>query len=81
MEKTEFDIQKDESCSTCRLSSLLVAPGTGETQRHCNAHPPTVHGGFLQGPQGPVFQTFSFFPQVTADHWCGEFQLRPENVQ
>ena len=79
MQKSDLSKDEVDSCATCFKSTILVAPGTGAMQRHCNARPPSVHGGFVAGPKGEaIFQSFSFFPQVTPDHWCFEFLSRKE---
>lgn len=62
-------------CERCRYASPLK----GQTNFECRRHPPVPAHVPRQMRDGSVqFMTYSGYPQVKPDGWCGDFAVHIE---
>ena len=77
---------RNETCSNCRWRNKPPQPNN---DLECRRHPPTaslnmvpVQGAVARpGQQGMALQSFSIFPLIHEDFWCGEWEAKPERPQ
>jgi len=66
-----------EQCQKCKFSSALPQQKTLE----CRRYPPHPEHIAQQGPNGQIgFITYTGYPQVKPDHWCGCFKPHIEGI-
>lgn len=63
-----------ESCQQCKFA--VLAPGNVK-QRQCRRNPPTAAHIMIRAGQ---FMTYTGFPVVQPDNWCGEFRPKIEGM-
>jgi hypothetical protein len=65
-------------CKKCRFA----IPRAQDKNFECRRHPPTLGIFPQQTPDGRVvnFQTYSAYPAVQAEHWCGEHKPHIEGM-
>lgn len=66
-----------ERCEKCRYSSALP----NETVFECRQQPPSASVHPLQRSATAIdWQTFSTYPRVKPDQWCGQFKPHVDGV-
>jgi hypothetical protein len=50
--------------------------GHNGDQGECRRHAPVAVREPMYGGSGPPMHTVAYFPPVSSEHWCGDFELR-----
>ena len=76
--------QAEMKCEDCRFweEKESANPGNGVRMGFCRRRPPIATGCFvpkagrIAGIVTPQLVEMTIWPQVSANNWCGEFELR-----